>query len=149
MQLTRCNRGITLIDVLTTSSIIALLAAVVVPSFTAFRQSTSLISVQREIMTALYIGRSNAIMNNAQRAVVITPPQKIEIKDGAGTTTYYTRDLSIYGSTVSISGSSPVTITFDARGLLTSTTSVTLTVTNDKLQTKTVTVYPTGKPEAS
>jgi Tfp pilus assembly protein FimT len=149
MQLTRCNRGFTLTDLLTACSIMALLVAVVVPSFTAFRQSTSLISVQREIMTALYIGRSNAIMNNAPRAVVITPPRKIEIKDGTGTTTYYARDLNVYGSTVSISGSSPVTITFDARGLLTSTTSVTLTITNDKSQTKTVTVYPTGKPEAS
>ncbi len=149
MHVLRCNRGVSLVDVLTACSIMGLLAAVAVPSFTAFRQSTSLISVQREIMTALYIGRSNAIMNNAQRAVVITPPRMIEIKDGAGTTTYYTRDLNVYGSSVSISGASPVTITFDARGLLTSTTSVTLTITNDKLQTRTVTVYPTGKPEAS
>ena len=145
----RGNRGFTFVELLTACSIFVVLLAIAVPSFTAFRQSTTLVSVERELMTALYIGRSNAIMTNAQRAVVITPPRKIEIKDGTGTTTYYTRDLNVYGSAVSIAGSSPITITFDPRGLLTTTTSATVTITNGQSQHRTITVYPTGKPEAS
>ncbi len=148
MHLARRDRGLTLMELLTACAIVAILVAVAVPSLTAWRQSASLISVQRDIMAALYIGRSSAIAANAPRVVVITPPCKIDITDGAGRTTYYTRDLSAYARTVSVVGSSPVTITFDARGLLISSASVTLTLTDQMRRTKSITVYPTGKLEA-
>src|SRR5215831_5036727 len=57
----RGNRGFTFVELLTACSIFVVLLAIAVPSFTAFRQSTTLVSVERELMTALYIGRSNAI----------------------------------------------------------------------------------------
>lgn len=132
----------------------AVAMAIAVPSISVLRQETSLYSVQREVMSALYLGRSSAIANNGARSVVITPPALIQIQSPDGTTTYYQRDLSSYGSGISVTGSglspdSPITITYDARGLLTPATGVTLTITNSLRQTKTVTIYPTGKPAAS
>lgn len=149
----RSRHGFSLIEVLMALMVTAVAMAIAVPSISVLRQETSLHSVQREIMSALYMGRSSAIANNGARSVVITPPALIQIRSRDGTITYYERDLSAYGSGIAVGGNSlspstPITITYDARGLLTPATAVTLTISNGLRQSKTVTIYPTGKPAA-
>jgi len=142
------QRGFSLVEVLVASGITLILAAIAVPSFYTLSQETGLVSAQREVMTALYLARSNAIAKNAPRTVLFTPPQLIQIQDQAHTT-IYTRSLNVYGSGISLTEQSAASITYDARGLISPPASFTLTVTNAQRQTKAVTVYPTGKPTAS
>ena len=153
MKRWRSRDGFSLAEVLSVFGITAVVMAIAVPSLSVLRQETSLYSVQREVMSALYLGRSSAIANNAARSVVITPPRLIQIQSRDGATTYYRRDLSAYGSALSVTGSDwnqddPITITYDARGLLSPATAVSLTIRNGLRQTKTVTIYPTGKAAA-
>ena len=142
------ERGFSIIEVVVVAGITAMLAAIAVPSFYTLSQEVSLVSAQREVMTALYLARSNAIANNVPRTVLFTPPQLIQIQDQAHTT-IYTRNLNVYGSGIRLTDHSIASITFDARGLISPPASFTLTITNAKNQTKTVIVYPTGKPTAS
>jgi prepilin-type N-terminal cleavage/methylation domain-containing protein len=142
------ERGFSLIEVVVVAGMTAILAAIAVPSFYTLSQEAALVSAEREVMTALYLARSNAIATNVPRTVVFTPPQLIQIQDQAHTT-IYTRNLNVYGANIKLTERSAASITFDARGLISPPASFTLTVTNAKNQTKTVTVYPTGKPTAS
>jgi Tfp pilus assembly protein FimT len=143
----RSSPGYSFAEILVAMAIVAGVATVAVPSFTKLRDQASLGSMQREVMSALYIARSTAIATNSARSVVITPPRSIKIQNLAKTTTYYTRDLSGYGNGVSIAGD-PVTITFDARGLVSPPASFTLTINNSLGQSKTVSVFLTGKAMA-
>jgi len=142
------ERGFSIIEVVTVTGITMMLAAIAVPSFYTLSQEASLVSAQREVMTALYLARSNAIASNVPRTVIFTPPQLIRIQDQAHTT-IYTRNLNVYGSGIRLTDRSAASITYDARGLISPPASFTLSITNGKNQTKTVTVYPTGKPTAS
>jgi Tfp pilus assembly protein FimT len=152
MSCFRSNRGRSVLEVMTATGIMAVLTVIAVPVISSLRAETALVSVKREVMSALYVGRSSAIASNARRAVIVTPPRSIQIQDPSTGTTYYTRDLSGYGP-VSVSGTgsttSPVTITFDARGLLAPVNPVVLTINNGNNQTATVTVYATGKAATS
>ncbi len=151
-HLSSCS-GRTLMEVVVVGAVMGALMATAVPVIGTFRNEVGVQSVQREIMSAMYVGRSSAIASNAARSVVITPPSTIKITDQSGSTTYYTRSLKSYGTGITAgggdNGSAAVTVTFDARGLLTPATTVTVTIQNTARQTKTVTVYPTGKPSAS
>ena len=142
------ERGFSLIEVMVVAGLTAILTAIAVPSFYTLSQEASLVSAQREVMKALYLARSNAIANNVPRTVLFTPPQSIQIRDQAHTT-IYSRNLNVYGSGIKLTDQSAATITYDARGLINPPASFTVTITNAKKQTKTVTVYPTGKLTAS
>ncbi len=148
MHFSKSARGYSFAELLVVMSMVAALATVAVPSVSKLRAGANLASAQRDVMTALYVARSSAIATNAARSVVITPPNLIVIQDQAKTTTYYTRDLNVYGTNISIAGN-PVTITFDARGMVNQTGSLTLTINNGQNQSKTVSVYPTGKAAAN
>ena len=150
MRLLRRQHGYSIFEVITATSVIAVVSAMAVPSLSKLRAETALPSVQREVMGALYIARSSAIANNTRRSVVITPQTKtIQIKDQAGTTVY-NRNLSTYGPSISIAGDSAITIVFEAVGLLSPPTNpVTVTINGISNQSKTVTVYGTGKASAS
>ena len=130
------------------TGITAILAAIAAPSLYTLSQEASLMSAQREVMTALYLARSNAIASNVPRTVIFTPPQLIQIQNQAHTT-IYTRNLNVYGSDIRLTNQGAVSITYDARGLISPPASFTLSITNGKNQIKTVTVYPTGRPAAS
>jgi prepilin-type N-terminal cleavage/methylation domain-containing protein len=143
------ERGYSLIEVMVVAGLSAILAAMAVPSLYALSQEASLISAQREVITALYLARSNAIATNVPRTVIFTPPQLIQIQNQAHTT-IYTSNLNVYGSGIRLTNSSAISITYDARGLISPPASFTLSITNSRQKKiKTVTVYPTGKPIAS
>lgn len=157
MRLLSSSRGYSLLEITTVTCVVAVVTAIAVPSLNALRTESGLPSAEREVMGALYMARSGAIAYNAPRSVIVTPSTKtIQIQDQSGTV-IYTRSLSTYGDGLTIgSGSTlgdasgPVTITFDGRGLLTPATSTIIVRLNGPSnQTKTVTVYPTGKVVAS
>ena len=157
MGIVGSKRGYSLVEVVTVLGMMGILTAMATPLVTTLVSEANLISVQREVMSALYIGRSSAIANNAPRLVIITPPALpgsgtlIQIQDQSGNR-FYNRNLKAYGPNMTVTGpnpSDPTTITYDGRGLLTPATSITLSIGNGIHQTKTVTVYPTGKPSAS
>lgn len=144
--------GFSLIELATVLAVTGTLAALAVPVVSTLRAETGLASAQREVMSALRLARGGAMASNAPRSVVVTPPTLIAIQNQSGVTTYYTRNLNVYGSGMSVStsnSSSPVTITYDARGLLSPANPVTLTIQNSLSQTKTVTILPTGKATAN
>jgi len=69
---TRCGaRGFTLIELMVTLSIMAIMMAIAVPSFRSFVNGQRVKSAATEIMTAVLIARSDAIKRNA--SVTITP----------------------------------------------------------------------------
>jgi prepilin-type N-terminal cleavage/methylation domain-containing protein len=143
------ERGYSLIEVMVVAGLTAILTAMAVPSVYTLSQEASLMSAQREVMTALYLARANAIATNVPRTVIFTPPQLIQIQDQAHTT-IYTRSLGVYGAGIRLTNSSAVSITYDARGLISPPASFTLSLTNRRQKKiRTVTVYPTGKPTAS
>jgi type II secretory pathway pseudopilin PulG len=143
------QRGYSLIDLVTALGLSAILATLAAPSLSTLRGQTGLVSAQRDVMGALYVARSAAIASNTPRRVVLTPPTQITITDQSGTTTYYRRDFQEYGAGVSIAGTAPIVIAYDARGLLNPPTTVGVTLTNQGHQVKGITVYPTGKPVAN
>jgi Tfp pilus assembly protein FimT len=142
------DHGFSIMEALVVTGIVTMLAAIALPSFYTLNQEVSLVSAQREVMTVLYLARWNAVANNAPRTVLFAPPQSIQIQDPAHNT-IYTRNLNVYGPGITLTNQSAISITYDARGLISPPASFTLTITNAKNQTKMVTVYPTGKATAS
>jgi len=144
MRLRLNQRGVSLLETITVTGIMGILTALAVPQFRTMREQSNLLSVQREVLSAVTVARSSAILANASRQLIFTPPTTITIKDTTGTTTYYTRNLKAYGS-VKMSGSTAISVPFDARGLLNPPNAVTMTFSNGTGQSTTLTVYPSGK----
>jgi prepilin-type N-terminal cleavage/methylation domain-containing protein len=147
MQALRSPNGFSFIELVAAMGIIAVLSAIAVPAVSSLRRKASLVSAEREVMSVLYRTRSGAIASSAARRVVFTPPTSIQVTDFGGTTTYFTADLDGYHSDVDIAN--PITVTYDARGLLNPPSTVTLTLQDTAGQLKTITIYPTGKPVAN
>jgi Tfp pilus assembly protein FimT len=149
MRAFRSTIGSSLIEVVTTMGILGVLYAAAVPVVSTLRQNASLVSAQREVMSTLYRSRTGAIASNSPRRVVFTPPATVRVTDSSGTTTYYTGNLDTYGSGVRIATELPITVIYDARGLLNPPTTVRVTVRDPASESKTVIIYPTGKPVAN
>jgi type IV fimbrial biogenesis protein FimT len=149
MQPIRSTHGFSLIEVVATLGILGVLYTMAAPAVSTLRRQVSLVSAQREVMSALHRSRSGAIASNRPRRVVFTPPASVRVTDFDGATTYYAENLDPYGSGIRIMTEDPVTVTFDARGLLNPPTTVTLTLQDPTLESKTITIFPTGKPAAN
>jgi len=149
MQTIRSKHGFSLIEVVTTLSIVGVLCAIVTPAVDTLRQKVGLLSAQREVMSVLYRTRGNALASNAPRRLVFSPPASVRVTDSNGTTTYFNENLDPYGCGIRIATEHSITVTYDARGLLNPPTTVTLTLQAPARESRTVTVYPTGRPAAS
>ena len=131
-------------------SLVGVVTATAVPWMTRLRSETGLPTAQRDVMSALYIARSTAIAYNSPRSVVITPTTKMLVINDPGGNTIYSRNLSSYGPDLNIAGTSVITITFDGCGLLRPQNGpITITLNGIANQSKTITVYGTGKASAS
>ena len=149
MQPLRSSHGFSLVEVVATLGIVGVLYTIAVPAVSTLRNKASLVSAQREVISALYRTRGGAIASNTPRRMVFTPPASIQVPDLSGSTTYYTENLDTYGPGIAIASDNPITVTYDARGLLNPPTTVTFRLQDPAGDFKTVTIYPTGKPVAN
>lgn len=130
------NRGFSLLEILVAVGVFAILAAIAVPQFIAFRPTNRLNGAARQIYSELMWARTKAVNDNSSY-VVTFPSSQTMLISGATTKTV---NIQTEYSDVSLS-SSAGTITFSSRG--TADVSPTITLTNSG-GTKTVTVRITG-----
>jgi len=122
--------------------------ALAAPSISTLRAGANLVGVEREVITALYIGRSSAIQTNSTRVVVFTPPRLIQIQNTDATTTYYT-DNSANTGPVSPSPAARLSSSSLMRAACSSSLDRAADLQQQHARSKTVTVYPTGKIASS
>lgn len=130
------NGGFSLLEILVAVSVFAILAAIAVPQFIAFRPTNRLNGATRQIYSELMWARTKAVNDNSSY-VVTFPTSQTMLISGA---TSKTVNIQTEYSDVTLS-SSAGTITFSSRG--TADVSPTITLTNSG-GTKTVTVRITG-----
>lgn len=139
--LRRAQAGHSLLEALTVLAMLSVLAAAGFPAFQSFRMTMALSGAEEEVAAVLLHARWMAITSGSSRVVDLSAPTTISIKNGGGTVLESIR-LTDYAVTQSSSAS---TITFDSRGLLSPATTLTVTLTNPRSVTKTVTVNSLGK----
>ena len=138
--LTGCA-GFSLAEILVAISVFAILAAIAVPQFVAFRPKNRLNGAARQVYAELMWARSKAVNDNTNYVVTFPTNQTMQI---AGSTTKTINIQTEYTDVTMASSAS--TITFSARG--TTDVAPTITLTNSG-GTKTVTVRITGTASIS
>lgn len=133
--------GFTVAEMLIAIAVFAILAAIAVPQFMAFRPINRLNGATRQIYSELMWARSKAVDENTSYVVTFPTNQTMQI---TGSTTK-TVDIQTQYSDVTLT-SSASTITFSARG--TTDVAPTITLTNPG-GTKTVTLRITGTASIS
>jgi type IV fimbrial biogenesis protein FimT len=136
--------GFSLIELMVTIVILAILVQIGLPAIQQIRLMSSLDSGQRVVSSALLRGRWLAINRGQQHTVTLSGGNLVQIRSGgAGGTVVQSASLSDFECTVA---SSDTPFSFDGRGFLTSGSSKTLTVTQPSLPaSKTVLVNSLGK----
>jgi len=140
-QLLLNRRGFTLAEILVAVAVFAILAAIAVPQFIAFRPANRLNGATRQVYSELMWARSKAVNENSSY-VVTFPTNQTMLITGA---TSKTVNIQTEYSDVTLT-SSASTITFSSRG--TTDVAPTITLTNSG-GTKTVTVRITGTASIS
>ncbi len=133
--------GFSLLEGLTVIAIIGILAAVGFPAFQSYRLAAALSAAEEDVAAVLLRARWMAITSGSLRVVDLSSPTMISIKNGSGTVLE-----SIQLSEYSVTQSSSVnTVTFSGQGLLSPSATLTVTLSNPRSVTKTVTVSSLGK----
>ena len=135
------SRGFTLAEILVAVAVFAILAAIAVPQFLAFRPVSRLNGATRQIYSELMWARSKAVSENTAYVVTFPTNQTMQI---VGSMTKTVNIQTEYSDVTLISSAS--TITFSARG--TTDVAPTITLTNSG-GSKTVTVRITGTASIS
>lgn len=122
-------------------AMMSILAAAGFPAFQSFRLTMALSAAEEDVAAVLLRARWMAINSGSSRVVDLSTPSTISIQNGSGTV-LESIALTDYGVTQSSSTSS---LTFGSQGLLSPASTVTVTLTNPRSVTKTVTVNSLGK----
>jgi prepilin-type N-terminal cleavage/methylation domain-containing protein len=134
-------RGFSLAEILVAVGVFAILAAIAVPQFIAFRPINRLNGAARQIYSELMWARSKAVNDNSSYVVTFPTNQTMLITGSTSKTVNIEAEYSDVMLTSSAS-----TITFSSRG--TTDVAPTITLTNSG-GTKTVTVRITGTASIS
>jgi prepilin-type N-terminal cleavage/methylation domain-containing protein len=134
-------RGFSLAELLVAVGVFAILAAIAVPQFIAFRPINRLNGAARQIYSELIWTRSKAVNENSSYVVTFPTNQTMLITGSTSKTVNIEAEYSDVTLTSSAS-----TITFSSRG--TTDVAPTITLTNSG-GTKTVTVRITGTASIS
>jgi type IV fimbrial biogenesis protein FimT len=133
--------GFSIAEILVAMSVFAILAAIAVPQFVAFRPKNRLNGAARQVYAELMWARSKAVNDNSNYVVTFPTNQTMQI---AGSTTKTVNIQTEYSDVTMASTAS--TIIFSARG--TTDVAPIITLTNPG-GTKTVTVRITGTASIS
>ncbi len=71
-QYRSCQRGFTLIELMVTLSLLAVMSAIAVPSFVSYRRNAELTSITNSLVAALNAARSESMKRNMNAMVVPT-----------------------------------------------------------------------------
>jgi prepilin-type N-terminal cleavage/methylation domain-containing protein len=130
------SRGFSLAEIIVAVAVFAILAAIAIPQFGAFRPKNRLNGAARQIYSQLMWARSRAVTDNSEYVVTFPSSQTMLI---TGATT---RTVNIQSESVDVTlSSTATTIKFSSRG--TADAAPTITLTNSG-GSKTVRVRITG-----
>jgi len=140
-QILTDRRGFSLGEILVAIGVFAILAAIALPQFTAFRPQSRLNGAARQVFSELMWARSKAVNDNSSYVVTFPTNQKMLI---TGVTTKTVNIQTEYSDVTLASSAS--TITFSSRG--TANVAPTITLTNSA-GSKTVMLRITGAASIS
>jgi prepilin-type N-terminal cleavage/methylation domain-containing protein len=131
------SRGLTLVELIITMAVLAILLTIATPSLELFSSAYKLRGAAREVATDLQFARLLAVKENKDIRVAFGPTsyQVIRVSDGS---VAKTRNLSSDYPDIAVTS---IAVTFDSRG---NSTPNTVTVANSRGM-RNVTVNPTGK----
>ena len=116
----RTARGFTLIEMLVTMTVLAVLMGVGIPSFRSFIAGQRVKTVSNDLMTALMQARSEAVKRNM--SITMAPVTSSDwtsgwtLKDAAATPNTLFSQQAIEGVTITKSPASPATVIYNATG---------------------------------
>lgn len=145
MKVRRAHRGFTLIELMVTLTVLAILMGVGVPSFRNFVAGQKVKTVSHDLMSALVIARSEAIKRNA--SVTLAPVTADTWVSGwtvtaAPSATTVHQQQAVSGVTITLA---PSTVVFGANGRPAATSKFQVAATST---TKCVRVDLTGIPSS-
>jgi type IV fimbrial biogenesis protein FimT len=118
----KTKRGFTMIELIVTMSVAAILAAIAVPSFVAISQGERRIAEVNDMVLALNYARSEAVKQNSPTGVSVTANGSWAggwnvccTSTGASVNTLPAIDPRS-SLTATLAGTTPVTVTFDSSG---------------------------------
>jgi type IV fimbrial biogenesis protein FimT len=131
------SKGLTLVELMITLAVLAILLVIATPSLDLFSSTYKLRGATREVATDLQFARLLAVKENKDIRVAFSPTsyQVVRVSDGS---VAKTRNLNPDYPNITLTS---ISITFDSRG---NSSTNTITVANPR-GTKNVTVNPTGK----
>lgn len=135
------RRGFTLAEILVAVGVFAILAAIAVPHFLAFRPASRLNGAARQVYSELMWARSKAVSENGSYVVTFPTAYTMQI---TGSTSKTVNIQTSFSDVTMVS--SAATITFSSRG--TADVAPTITLTNPG-GSRTVTLRITGSASIS
>lgn len=135
--------GFTLVELLLALSMVAILAAVALPSFRGFSTPFQVQSAGREVYAALQETRQQAVMRGRRTRFQLTTPTSYTLQwDDAGTWTTIRGPIGLEaGVQASSSGG---TLTFQPRGTVSPLSTITISSISDPQHRMVITVPITG-----
>lgn len=147
----QASRGVTLIELMITVAVLAVLMSIAAPSFREIMESQRMRAAAFDLMADLTLARNEALKRGSSPAPVTLSPASAGWVEGWNLTvgTEVLSQRNKVGAGVTLSG--PVTLTFDRNGRVSSTTDVTrFALTNTSGNRKRcISLDPSGRPKSS
>jgi general secretion pathway protein H len=135
-------KGFTLIELLAAIGVAGILMGIAIPRFYALLPGIRVASAARQVATDLQLARMRAISQRAPQGLTINSPTTYSFTIGPDT-----RNLNLLypGTTVALALGNPNPIVFNTVGANNAGVLITITLSNNGVTPKTVTVNPAGK----
>jgi prepilin-type N-terminal cleavage/methylation domain-containing protein len=136
--------GFTLVEVMVTIGILAILSGIAIPGFTRWLPGYHLKAAARDVYSNLQMAKLEAIKRNTNCILSINLGAK-QYQITAGGTTLKTVLLTGYDNSVNFDGATATTITFNSRGMVTpNATNNFIVISSQNASIYTIVVSPVG-----